>query len=54
VNTLGSVIGCIITIFLLLGFAGMKGTIYTAASVDLIIGLIALTISKPFAQGQKT
>jgi spermidine synthase len=54
VNTLGSVIGCIITIFLLLGFSGMKGTIYTAAFVDLIIGLIALTASKPFTQGQKT
>jgi spermidine synthase len=53
-NTLGSVIGCIITIFFLLGFAGMKGTIYTAASIDLIIGLIALTISRPFSQGQKT
>jgi spermidine synthase len=53
-NTLGSVIGCIITIFFLLGFAGMKGTIYTAAFVDLIIGLIALTISRPFSQGQKT
>ncbi len=46
VNTLGSVIGCVTTIFFLLGFAGMKGTIFMAACADLIIGLIALTMSK--------
>jgi spermidine synthase len=53
-NTLGSVIGCMITIFFLLGFAGMNGTMYTAASVDLIIGLIARTLRRPLPQGQKT
>jgi spermidine synthase len=55
VNTLGSVIGCAVTVFFLLGALGMTGTVYAVASVDLIIGLIALAIRLPSApKGQIT
>lgn len=53
VNTLGSVIGCVTTIFFLLGFAGMKGTIYLAAFLDLAIGLAAMLIDRIRPQGEK-
>jgi len=46
VNTLGSVVGCIATIFFLLGFAGMKGTVVFAAFFDLVIGVTAMLMSK--------
>jgi spermidine synthase len=54
VNTLGSVTGCIITIFFILGAAGMKGTVYIAAGTDLMIGLIALKIRAFSLSGQKS
>jgi spermidine synthase len=45
-GTLGSVIGCGMTIFFFLGAAGMKGTICIAAGTDLLIGLVALALRK--------
>lgn len=50
VNTLGSVIGCMGTVFFFLRFAGMKGTMIGAAGIDLIIGVVAfvnINASKP-------
>ncbi len=54
VNTFGSVLGCIATIFLLLGFAGMKGTVCIAAAADLAIGCGALLLTRLFDQGTRT
>jgi spermidine synthase len=44
VNTAGSVAGCLIAVFFLLGSAGMKGTIWIAAALDCFIGLAALAM----------
>jgi spermidine synthase len=46
VNTLGSVAGCVAAIFFLLGSVGMRGSIVCAASIDLLICLVALTMKK--------
>jgi len=46
VNTLGSVLGCFFTVFVLLGFLGMNLTVATAALIDCLIGLSIL----PFCQ----
>ncbi len=54
VNTLGSVLGCIATIFLLLGFAGMKGTVFAAAAIDLAIGCAALLLNRLFDRKTRT
>jgi spermidine synthase len=54
VNTLGSVVGCVMTVFFILGAAGMKGTIYTEACGDLMIGLIALTLQPFSLPGEKS
>jgi spermidine synthase len=53
VNTLGSVLGCIGTIFFLLGTLGMKGCILFAASGDLAVALAVLALIKPFAAETK-
>jgi spermidine synthase len=53
VNTFGSVIGCLVTIFVLLGSAGMKGTIIIAACLDLAIFLALLPASLSVAKGGK-
>jgi spermidine synthase len=53
-NTLGSVLGCIMTVFFILGTAGMKGTVYLAAFVDLMIGLVALKIQTFSLPGRKS
>jgi hypothetical protein len=47
VNTAGSVAGCLITAFFLLGSAGMKGTILIAVALDCFIGLAALALRTP-------
>ncbi|MBN1410195.1 MAG: hypothetical protein JW969_05070 [Spirochaetales bacterium] len=44
VNTLGSVAGAVFSVFFLLGFTGMKGTVFTAAFLDLCIGIAAYVI----------
>jgi hypothetical protein len=44
VNTAGSVAGSLIAVFYLLGSAGMKGTIWTAAALDCFIALAALAM----------
>jgi spermidine synthase len=54
VNTLGGVMGCSLTVFFILGAAGMKGTVYLAAFVDLMIGLIALKIQRFSLPRQKS
>jgi spermidine synthase len=46
VNTLGSIAGCVAVIFYLLGSVGMRGSIVCAASIDLLICLVAVTIKK--------
>jgi spermidine synthase len=53
-STLGSVIGCGMTVFFFLGTMGMKGTICIAAGADLLIGLVALTLKKSRLQGQSS
>jgi spermidine synthase len=50
VNTLGSVAGCIAAVFVLLGALGMKGTIVTAAGLDLLIGICAFAASGALTQ----
>ncbi|HUI92556.1 MAG TPA: fused MFS/spermidine synthase [Chitinivibrionales bacterium] len=47
VNTLGSVLGCLATIFLLLGALGMKGCIVLAALTDLAVALAVPVVIKP-------
>jgi spermidine synthase len=44
VNTAGSVAGSLVAVFYLLGSAGMKGTIWTAAALDCFIALAALAM----------
>jgi spermidine synthase len=45
-STLGSVIGCVTTVAVLLDLAGMRGTILIAAAADLAIGLLALAVDR--------
>ncbi len=59
INTFGAVVGCSSTGFLLLGTLGIRGTIFTAASVNLLIAATVLIISRargsaggPVAGGQ--
>jgi spermidine synthase len=47
VNTAGSVAGCLVAVFFLLGSAGMKNTILIAAALDCFIGLTALALRPP-------
>ena len=51
-NTLGGVLGCSVTVFFILGPAGMKGTIYIAAIVDCAIGLAALAHATTSLRGR--
>jgi spermidine synthase len=46
VNTLGSVFGCVVTVFLLLGHMGMNSTVLLAAGIDLLIGCAAFVALK--------
>lgn len=46
VNTLGGMVGCVVTVFFLLDPLGMRGTIRAAAFVDLAIAAAALLIPK--------
>jgi spermidine synthase len=50
-STLGSVIGCIATVSVLLESAGMRGTILIAAIADLVIGLSALGADRFLRRG---
>jgi spermidine synthase len=54
VNTLGSVLGCVATIFFLLGTLGMKGSIVLAAFADLAVALAVLALIKPSLQEGKS
>jgi spermidine synthase len=51
-NTLGSVFGCCMTIFFILGAAGMKGTLYVAAIADCAIGLAVLALANTSLRGR--
>jgi spermidine synthase len=51
-NTLGSVLGCSVTVFFILGPAGMKGTIYVAAIADCAIGLAVLALANTSLRGR--
>jgi spermidine synthase len=50
-NTLGSVLGCAVTIFFLLGSVGMRGTVAIAAVIDLAIGISVLFVNKSSVSG---
>jgi spermidine synthase len=52
VNTLGSVAGCVVTIFFLLGTLGMRGTLIAAAVIDLLIGVSALFLKRSALNGE--
>jgi spermidine synthase len=54
VNTLGSVLGCVVTIFFFLGTLGMKGSIALAAFADLAVALAVLVFIKPSLPEGKT
>jgi len=54
VNTLGSVLGCIVTVFVLLGSLGMKETVIAAAGLDLAIALAAFAASRSSVAGSET
>jgi spermidine synthase len=54
VNTLGSVLGCMATIFFLLGTLGMKGSIVLAAFLDLAVAFAVLALIKPSPQEGKS
>ena len=54
VNTLGSVLGCVVTIFFLLGTLGMKGSIVLAAFADLVVALAVLALIKPSPQEEES
>ena len=51
VSTLGSVVGCITTVSVLLESAGMRGTILIAAFADLMIGMAALGADRFLPRG---
>ena len=44
VNTLGAVVGCLLPSFVLIGVFGIQHTIYGAAAVNLLAGLMALIL----------
>jgi spermidine synthase len=54
VNTLGSVLGCVVTVFVLLGTLGMKGSIVLAAFADLGVALAVWAFIKPLPQEGKS
>ena len=54
VNTLGSVLGCVATVFFLLGTLGMKWSIVLAAFADLAVALAVLALIKPSPQEGKS
>jgi spermidine synthase len=54
VNTLGSVLGCMATIFFLLGTLGMKGSIVLAALADLAVALAVFAFIKPSLPEEKS
>ncbi|HMD69124.1 MAG TPA: fused MFS/spermidine synthase [Chitinivibrionales bacterium] len=54
VNTLGSVVGCITAVFVLLGPLGMTITVLVAAGADLAIGCAALAVFRAFGTGIRT
>ncbi len=53
-NTLGSVAGCIVAVFVLLGLLGMKGTVYAAAGLDAVVGVAALAVWAAFRTGNRS
>jgi spermidine synthase len=52
-NTLGSVLGCAVTIFFLLGPMGTRGTVFIAAGADLLIGLTVLLFAHSYIPGRE-
>jgi spermidine synthase len=50
-GTLGSVVGCVTTVAILLELAGMRGTVLIAAFTDLAIGAAALAADRLLARG---
>lgn len=52
-NTMGSIAGCLVTVFLLLENLGMKGTVLTAAFVDFAIAMAALALPSYSEKGNR-
>jgi len=53
-NTLGAVFGTVIAGFLFIGLLGLKGTTWIAVSLNLIVGLTALILSRLFLPTETT
>jgi predicted membrane-bound spermidine synthase len=52
-NTVGSIVGVVLTIHILMPFAGLKGVIITGGTIDIIIGFLILWFFKGQISFQK-
>jgi spermidine synthase len=52
VNSLGAVLGTVLAGFFLLQYFGLKGSIYIGATLELAVGVLALSVSRTFSSAE--